>query len=763
MRDHFALVSSEFQQFLADSAAFYDHLRQRLLNWLLANRPVPSDAQANAARCRQSLHRCLVFLGDLARYRELHSQRAKKNFSAAEGFYLKALALLPENGNPHNQLAVLATYVEAETVAVYRYCRSLLIAQPFATAEENLALLFERSRQRPLAAPPSSKNPATASVTVSSPGKDKAASLKSFLHRLTRLHGLLFSIVTKQSQASTSYPREMETMLFLDFAALLRAGIVGDALLLKIVVTNIFCVVRASKAASSNSNNTVAMEHALRLAMETLSCVFKLLLENDLSSQKSYAAVASAGNASKPLDASPALRLLGPVVVFCEYLQCNPSVLEQLEALHDQQGGLVAFGQTFVDQLVTFLNHNKIKALYRPLVHQQSSTAKQQQLWLKENIEMRGFAPLASLLDTPEARIDHLSAQDASPSAGGVPPALSEPEALKVRAWALYQFGSFLAEDYEGNPLLYLSNGTFSTQPIASDVVPRLASGGGSLFQTAGPESESSLPVFDLGLLARPTGVGAGITPTKRYEDDDEDVEDEVIVYQPAAFGAIAGTGGSSALGGSANAVLSSNAGSNGSSPFAFRSRKNQDDGGAFAAFANSNNSLSNGSLAMTLGYPNFNSFSQFASQGDGLFSGWGNDPTASTSSLSGMNERPQKPLPPSSLPFTSGTFAPMSDLAAVERESSLYQHNTSSLSAFLNPSSSSPLDSEYSSADSMFMASKQSVRSTPPPPGFGGPAPPGLQPPSSNPWMTRAADSPPQQQQQQPSPFFTRNPFINS
>lgn len=750
MRDHFALVSNEFQQFLADSAAFYDHLRQRLLNWLLANRPVPADAQANAARCRQSLHRCLVFMGDLARYRELHSQRAKKNFSAAEGFYLKALALLPENGNPHNQLAVLATYVEAETVAVYRYCRSLLIAQPFATAEENLALLFERSRQRPLAAPPSSKNPAVASVTASSPGKDKAASLKSFLHRLTRLHGLLFSLVTKQSQTDASYPREMETMLFLDFAALLRAGIVGDALLLKIVVTNIFCVVRASNAASSSnsSSHTAALEHALRLSMETLGSVFKLLMENDLSTQKSYAAVASVGNAAKPLDASPALRLLGPVVVFCEYLQCNPSVLEQLEALHDQQGGLVAFGQTFMDQLVTFLNHNKIKELYRPLVHQQGSSAKEQQLWLKENIEMRGFAPLASLLDTPEARIDHLSAQDASPSAGGVPPALSEPEALKLRAYALYQFGSFLAEDYEGNPLVYLSNGTFSTQPIANEIT------GGSLFQhlSAGPESESSLPTFDLGLLGRPTaGAGAGITPTKRYEDDDEDVEDEVIVYQPAAFGAIAG--GSSALGGSANSVLS---GSNRSSPFAFRSRTDQDDGGAFAAFANSS---SNGSLAMSLGYPDFNSFNQFSSQGDGLFSGWGNDLTVASSSS--MNERPQKPLPPSSLPFTSGTFAPMSDLAAVERESSLYQHNTSSLSAFLNPSASSSLDSEYSSADSMFMAPKQQpVRSTPPPPGFGGSAPPGLQPPSSNPWMTRNADSPPQQQ---PSPFFTRNPFINS
>jgi len=69
-------------------------------------------------KCRQSIHRCLVFLGDLARYRELHSQKARKNFSVAEGYYYRALAVMPENGNPHNQLAVLATYIEAETIAV---------------------------------------------------------------------------------------------------------------------------------------------------------------------------------------------------------------------------------------------------------------------------------------------------------------------------------------------------------------------------------------------------------------------------------------------------------------------------------------------------------------------------------------------------------------------------------------------------------------------------------------------------------------------
>lgn len=81
------------------------------------------------------------------RYRELHSESSRKDWSQAEKWYYQAIDTLPANGNPHNQLAVLATYTEAECVAVYRYCRALLCEQPFPTAKENLALLFEKNKQ----------------------------------------------------------------------------------------------------------------------------------------------------------------------------------------------------------------------------------------------------------------------------------------------------------------------------------------------------------------------------------------------------------------------------------------------------------------------------------------------------------------------------------------------------------------------------------------------------------------------------------------
>jgi protein SMG7 len=45
------------------------------------------------------------------------------------------------------QLAVLATYVGDELLAVYRYCRSLAVESPFLTSRDNLVLLFEKNRQ----------------------------------------------------------------------------------------------------------------------------------------------------------------------------------------------------------------------------------------------------------------------------------------------------------------------------------------------------------------------------------------------------------------------------------------------------------------------------------------------------------------------------------------------------------------------------------------------------------------------------------------
>ncbi|XVF27625.1 hypothetical protein REPUB_Repub14bG0124500 [Reevesia pubescens] len=99
-------------------------------------------------KCHFLCHRFLVCLGDLARYMEQFDKSSvqKHNWSVAATYYLEAAIIWPDSGNPQNQLAVLATYVGDEFLALYHCVRSLAVKEPFPDAWNNLILLFERNR-----------------------------------------------------------------------------------------------------------------------------------------------------------------------------------------------------------------------------------------------------------------------------------------------------------------------------------------------------------------------------------------------------------------------------------------------------------------------------------------------------------------------------------------------------------------------------------------------------------------------------------------
>lgn len=55
-----------------------------------------------------SVQKIFIFLGDLSRYREMVNDSS--NFGKAKQYYTKAQQLLPKNGRPYNQLALLSIY-----------------------------------------------------------------------------------------------------------------------------------------------------------------------------------------------------------------------------------------------------------------------------------------------------------------------------------------------------------------------------------------------------------------------------------------------------------------------------------------------------------------------------------------------------------------------------------------------------------------------------------------------------------------------------
>eukprot|EP00961_Rhodomonas_salina_P027290 369361-Rhodomonas_salina.1 len=104
----------------------------------------------------------LSLAADPKSVRSLYMEKElERDWSAAERHYRTAALLTPHVGNPHNQLAVLATseplilthspqptYCGADLEGMFHYARAALVPQPFATARENLALLLDKNRQK---------------------------------------------------------------------------------------------------------------------------------------------------------------------------------------------------------------------------------------------------------------------------------------------------------------------------------------------------------------------------------------------------------------------------------------------------------------------------------------------------------------------------------------------------------------------------------------------------------------------------------------
>ena len=141
---------------------------------------------SNRQRLLEIVHKALICCGDLARYQEMyaetnaqpdvesqesgsraHSRNARNGkkgtsappagrqgnkgrgspaqYSRAVTCYEQARSLLPHNGNPSNQIAVIAMYNHDYFGAVYHYYRALCVRVPFETARQNLENTFRKA------------------------------------------------------------------------------------------------------------------------------------------------------------------------------------------------------------------------------------------------------------------------------------------------------------------------------------------------------------------------------------------------------------------------------------------------------------------------------------------------------------------------------------------------------------------------------------------------------------------------------------------
>ncbi|RIA85426.1 hypothetical protein C1645_741585 [Glomus cerebriforme] len=96
----------------------------------------------------ECIQRCLIHLGDFARYRETLLDANEKRWEFARQFYTKAARVYCENGKAQAQLALLATYSDNELDVVYWYCFSLSTKQPPSISLENLKVFYSKFAQK---------------------------------------------------------------------------------------------------------------------------------------------------------------------------------------------------------------------------------------------------------------------------------------------------------------------------------------------------------------------------------------------------------------------------------------------------------------------------------------------------------------------------------------------------------------------------------------------------------------------------------------
>ncbi|CAI9287643.1 unnamed protein product [Lactuca saligna] len=401
-------IRSQFKTFLSEATGFYHDLMVKIrAKYGLSLGYVSDDSQHDVEMKKGliSCHRCFIYLGDLARYKGLYGEGDSKtrDFAAASSYYKQAATLWPSSGNPHHQLAILASYSGDELLAVYRYFRSLAVDTPFTTARDNLIIAFEKNRQSycqllgDSKAAPNKKTPARVTGKGRNKGETWVSSkdrktepnlveresitmpetLKAFSIRFVRLNGILFT------RTSLETFLEVFSVARSDFLQLLSSGqdevfnFGSDYVECKLFITRfiaimIFTVYNVNKKETEHQSYAEILQRSVVLqnAFAAIFDFMALILERCIQ-----------------LNDPCASFLLPGIMIFVEWLV---SCKEDLASTNEMEEKQVAARSLFWNQFVSFLN----KLLIVSQVVNESGD--ETRLALPEDMELRGFLPLVS-------------------------------------------------------------------------------------------------------------------------------------------------------------------------------------------------------------------------------------------------------------------------------------------------------------------------------------------------------------------------------
>ncbi len=421
-----------------------------------------------------------IYLGDISRYRyrEIHSGQSLKDWKEAKAHYDAAQRALPDRGNPYNQLAVLATYIDEECVAAYNYCRALLCKFPFLTARDNIMLLFQKNKQAldkqveqqqahdsttgilpgsqvplsSLAGPGLSSGSKGGGLVGTGNGRRRMALLvKTFLRRFVLVQGVILCAVQGASMEFNS----LLDIITKDFNTLLEHSAFGDTLILRMIavcistveMTSTICEVWKTSLSRLDPDQcveirrcalTLAFAVAAEIGQHVRTCVPASPQQQEQQHQNLshflYEGSAGSGrNVSSPTKLSseaigkcshsrrphsggssgtprePGSRLLGPLVMFCNWLSCRPECLVATAGTAMPNSSPSSLTSSAINTVIEEKENSTRKRFWHVIISLANALPSPPNSWistgvwktlvLREHYELRGFSPLHEVID----------------------------------------------------------------------------------------------------------------------------------------------------------------------------------------------------------------------------------------------------------------------------------------------------------------------------------------------------------------------------
>lgn len=416
-----------------------------------------------------SLHRFLICIGDLHRYlaqvvdsgnggSSKQSTPSSPDFSDAEKHYLAAVKLVPGNGNPYNQLAVLAQHKHQDAVAMYWYARALIAKEPFdITAAPNLSRLL-RTVVRSFSG--GNLEDIASSVIERAANRripNRPAVTKRALSEFVFLQGKLYFGTTSTCDAVVKFQSYLHGWTD-RLREILSENILGDAILTRLVGVAIYSVVTAG----AHAPKTVKKEVNLRVrAKRSGDCFLALAvlfrMTSVLCEQANRAFRTNRGNGRH-------LKFVAPLVICADFFLAHSSTIFEVaaedEAL-DPEVGLCAKEEAearalFLERFCDLLNNLNSRLDSKKV----AKVARAEKRVLKERSSFMGYLALGKYAKAGRKSYISRTPQD-----------IPEDAAFDSRTYRLEEFAQkMLHLRGEESSLLYSTEEGYYARPTTCDI-----------------------------------------------------------------------------------------------------------------------------------------------------------------------------------------------------------------------------------------------------------------------------------------------------